>query len=58
MVGVLGDIRFRVSENRVLTFQGLKQEISADWNTMDRIGQKPLVEYGGAQLQKVISGSL
>ena len=52
MVGLLGDIRFRVSDNRVLTFRNLKQEISSQWNEMDRIGSKPLVEYGGANLRK------
>ena len=53
MVGLLGKIRFRVSEGHVLTFQKLKKEISSNWNTADRIGLKPLVEYGGPQLQKV-----
>ena len=53
MVGLLGNIRFRVSEGHVLTFQKLKKEISSNWNTADRIGLKPLVEYGGPQLQKV-----
>lgn len=51
MVGILGDIPFRVTESRVLTFRNLKREISAAWNTMDRIGQKPLVEFGGPNLQ-------
>lgn len=51
MVGLLGDIRFRVSDSRVLTFRNLKREISSTWNTMDRIGMKPMVEFGGANLQ-------
>ena len=53
MVGIFGDIRFRVSENQILTFSNFKQEISSAWNAIDRIGQKPMVEYGGADLQKV-----
>lgn len=53
MVGILGNIRFRVSSRRVLTFQNMKREISTTWNTLDRISQKPLVEYGGADLQKL-----
>ena len=53
MVGILGNIRFRVSSHRVLTFQNMKREISTTWNMLDRISQKPLVEYGGADLQKI-----
>lgn len=51
MIGLFGDIRFKVSERSVLTFRNLKREISATWNTMDRIGQKPLMEFGGPDLQ-------
>lgn len=35
----------------MLTFKNLKREISSTWNTMDRIGIKPLVEFGGPNLQ-------
>ena len=55
MIGLLGSVRFRVSERQVLTFKNLKREISSTWNSTDRIGQKPLVEYGGPNLQ---TGSL
>ncbi len=51
MIGLLGDIRFRVSDRKVITMNRLKREMGATWNTMDRIGQKPLVEYGGPNLQ-------
>lgn len=53
MVGLFGEIRFRVSDSRVLTFRNFKREISADWNSMERIGQKPLVEFGGPKLQSI-----
>lgn len=53
MIGFLGGIRFRVSEDQVLTFRNLKQEISATWNTTNRIGLKPMMEYGGPDLQTV-----
>ncbi len=53
MVGLFGDIRFRVSDSRVLTFRNFKKEISADWNSMERIGQKPLLEFGGPKLQTI-----
>lgn len=51
MVGLLGSIRFRVTDNRALTFKNLKRDISAQWNTIARIGLKPLAEFGGANLQ-------
>lgn len=51
MVGILGGLRFRVSDNRVLTFQNFKMEVSASWNTVERIGMKPLTEYGGPNLR-------
>lgn len=51
MIGVLGDIRFRVSDHYALTIRNMKHEISASWNTLDRIGLKPITEYGGPNLQ-------
>lgn len=51
MVGLLGNVRFRVTDDRVLTFRNMKREISSTWNKIDRIGAKPLVEYGGPNLQ-------
>ena len=51
MIGILGNLRFRVNDSQVFTFQNLKREISASWNTMDRIGQKPLSEFSGPDLQ-------
>ncbi len=53
MIGILGSLRFRVHDNRVFTFQNLKREISASWSTMERIGQKPLSEFNGPDLQTV-----
>lgn len=53
MVGLLGNIRFRVSERGVLVPRNFKREISSTWNTMERIGMKPMVEYGGPNLQTV-----
>lgn len=53
MVGLFGGIRFRVNDSRVMTFKNFKREISADWNSMERIGQKPLMEFGGPKLQSV-----
>lgn len=53
MIGLLGAIRFRVSERQVLTIKNVKREISATWNRIDRINQKPLLEYGAPNLQSV-----
>lgn len=53
MVGLLGGLRFRVSRSQVLTFKNFKREVSATWNSIDRIGMKPLTEFGGADLQKI-----
>lgn len=53
MIGVLGNVLFRVSDSRVLTIRNMKQEISASWETMDRIGLKPLTEYSGPNLQTI-----
>ncbi|MDY3230602.1 MAG: phage tail protein [Clostridiaceae bacterium] len=51
MVGLLGELRFRVADSRILTFRNFKREIASTWNSLDRIGLKPIVEYGGANLQ-------
>lgn len=53
MVGIFGEIRFRVTDRKVLTFQNFKREVSSTWNSMDRIGMKPMTEYGGPALQKI-----
>lgn len=53
MIGILGSLRFRVNDSRVFTFQNLKREVSASWSTMERIGQKPLSEFNGPDLQTI-----
>lgn len=53
MIGLLGGLRFRVNRNQTMTFKNFKREVSATWNSIDRIGMKPLTEFGGADLQKV-----
>lgn len=42
-----------MSRSQVLTFKNFKREVSATWNSIDRIGMKPLTEFGGADLQKI-----
>ena len=51
-VGALGcRLVFHVSDWRVLTFRNLKREVSGNWSSMERIGQKPLPFFQGASLQ-------
>lgn len=51
-VGALGSqLIFQVSDWRVLTFRNLKRDISGNWSSMERIGQKPLPFFQGASLQ-------
>lgn len=53
MIGLLGSLRFRVNDNKVFTFNNMKREVSASWNTMERIGQKPISEFSGPNLQTI-----
>lgn len=51
MIGSLGTLIFSVSDNRIFTFKNLKRELSANWSSTERIGLKPLPQFGGAKLQ-------
>lgn len=53
-IGTFGKLRFKISDREALIFQNMKRELSGKWNQMERIGQKPLVSFGGAELQKII----
>ena len=53
MIGIMGSLRFRVNDSKVFTIQNMKRDISASWNSMERIGQKPISEFGGPDLQTV-----
>lgn len=52
-IGTFGTIRFKVSDQQLLTFQNLKREITGSWNVMERIGKKPLTVFSGPELQTV-----
>lgn len=53
-VGALGNqLVFCVSDRKTLTFKKLKREVTANWGSMDRIGQKPLPFFQGANLQNL-----
>lgn len=51
MIGSLGTLIFSVSDNQIFTFKNLKRELSANWSSTERIGLKPLPQFGGAKLQ-------
>lgn len=53
MVGMWGQLRFRVSDSYVLTFSGLKRTVTANWNDCERTGMKPLPHFAGATLQEL-----
>ncbi len=53
MIGSLGTLIFTVSSSQFLTFNNFKREVSATWNTVERIGTKPLPQFGGAKLQSL-----
>lgn len=52
-IGTFGKLRFKISDREALIFQNMKRELSGKWNQMERIGQKPLVFFGGSELQKI-----
>ena len=52
-IGTFGKLRFKISDREALIFQNMKRELSGKWNQMERIGQKPLVSFGGSELQKI-----
>lgn len=53
MIGTFGSLRFRVSDDRMLTFSDFSREISGTWNTTERIRGKPMTEFGGPKLQTI-----
>lgn len=53
MVGSLGDISFYVTSKKVMTFSGLSHTIGASYATHNRIGQDPLLEFTGLNVEKL-----
>ena len=52
-IGTFGTIRFKVSDQQLLTFQNFKREIAGSWSNMERIGKKPLTVFSGPELQTI-----
>lgn len=54
MIGSLGrNIIFEVSDETVLTFQGMTREIAGRWAKHEALGTKPKAEFLGPDSQKV-----
>ena len=52
-LGALGDIAFTVSSSKVVTFNNLKQNTKGRYTSHDVIGQKPILEYIGPDLEEI-----
>ena len=52
-LGSFGDIVFETSADKILTPQGIKRDISSRWNTLEVIGQKPVSEFSGPNLDTI-----
>lgn len=53
MIGSFAGIVFETSDERVLTFIGLKKDVAARFTQHDIIGGKPKVEFLGADLSSI-----
>lgn len=52
-LGTLGDIVFSVSDKKIQTFRDMSLESSVKYYTHDRHLQKPLLEFGGMESDKL-----
>lgn len=53
LVGYLGDIVFAVAKNYVRTFDDYNRSGAGRWQTHELIGRKPVLEFLGADLEKI-----
>lgn len=53
LVGALGEVPFIVARGLVRTFSDYNREGSGRWAKHDLIGQKPVLEYLGEDLEKI-----
>jgi len=52
-IGSLGDISFEVSDKKVFAFEDLKREGKMRYATHEVIGQKPILELVGPELEQI-----
>lgn len=53
LVGYLGDIPFTVSRSFMRTFSEFNRNSTARWSKHDLIGQKPVLEFLGSDIEKI-----
>lgn len=53
MIGTLGDIVFEVSDRQILTFSGLSRNVGAKYQTHSRVGQSPILEFTGEDVETI-----
>ena len=53
MIGYLEDIKFNVSDKQILTFKDFSHSSSAKLHNHEIIGNKPLTEFIGCELDKI-----
>lgn len=53
MIGSLGNVVFETSAEKIRTFHGLKRSGSGRWATHEVLGQKPVLEYVGPDIEQI-----
>lgn len=53
MIGYFGKVVFQASSKKVLTFTGLKRDTAGRWEKHNVIGQKPVNEFIGPDLETI-----
>ncbi len=53
MIGTLGDIVFEISDRQILTFSGFSHNVGAKYQTHNRVGQSPILEFAGADVETI-----
>ena len=52
-VGCLGDVIFEVSSETIKTLDGFSWNSGAKWNSSERIGKEPLLDFGGPETDNI-----
>lgn len=53
MIGYFGDISFKVSSDKVLTFKDLSKELKNRYVEHSVLNSKPILEYTGRDLETI-----
>ena len=52
-IGTLGEVVFEVTDNHIRTFSGFTYNVSAKYQTHNRIGRRPITEFTGLDAEKI-----